>query len=98
MHHFTARLPEVSLHLPENYIGISTQTALQNGAFLGAILEMNGFIRLFASNYHPLNVILTGGDASFLFPNIEATIKHQEPHLTIHGLNHILTHNRPASN
>lgn len=98
MHHFTAQLPEVPLHLPENYIGASTQTALQNGAFRGAVHEINGFIRQFASDYQPIHVILTGGDASFLFPHLEADNKHMEPHLTIHGLNHILTYNRPAMN
>lgn len=98
MHHFTAQLPEVALQLPENYIGDSTQTALQNGAFRGAILEMNGFVRLFHSDYQPLQVILTGGDSNFLFSVIEATDKRLEPHLTLHGLNHILTHNRQALN
>lgn len=98
MHHFTAQLPEVSLHIPESYIGSSTQTALQNGAFLGAILEINGFIRRFSADYQPLDVILTGGDSSFLFPHLEAKNKQQEPHLTLYGLNHILTYNRPTSN
>ncbi len=98
MHHFTAQLPEVPLQLPESYIGFSTQSALQNGAFLGAILEMNGFIRLFGKDYQPLRVILTGGDSSFLFQGIDANNKQLEPHLTLHGLNHILTHNRQALN
>ena len=30
MHHFTARLPEVDLNMPADFIGHSTETALQN--------------------------------------------------------------------
>ena len=94
MHHFTARLPEVSLQMPTDFIGQSTETALQNGAFRGAILEIEGFIQLFQTQLSPLQVILTGGDATFLKPFLKATNVVIEPHLTLHGLNHILNFNR----
>ncbi len=93
MHHFTARLPEVSLQMPTDFIGQSTETALQNGAFRGAILEIDGFIQLFQAQLSPLQVILTGGDATFLKPFLKAANVEIEPHLTLHGLNHILNHN-----
>lgn len=95
MHHFTARLPEVDFDLPENPIGNSTQTALQNGAFLGAILEVKGFVQLIEQHLmQPLQVIYTGGDAPFL--NKFLSFKNQvvEQNLTLIGLNEILIKNK----
>lgn len=97
MHEFTARLPEVSQHLPSNFIGTSTETALQNGAFLGSLLEMKGFAALFETHYAPCIPVLTGGDAGFLFPHFHFPGKQLEPHLTLIGLHHILTYNHQAN-
>jgi type III pantothenate kinase len=81
MHHFTQRLPEVPLQFPDQPIGYSTETALQNGALLGMVHEMSGFIRTFAREMkHPapsasgasasaLHVVLTGGDGA-LFASV----------------------------
>jgi type III pantothenate kinase len=91
MHHFTARLPEVPLAMPENPVGNSTVTALQNGAFLGAALEIEGFVRLFEEKRPDLNVILTGGDADFFEPYLRIRKRTSEPDLTLLGLNHILS-------
>ncbi len=93
MHHFTARLPEVEMKMPEDSTGTSTETALQNGALLGAVLEVQGFIRLFEHKYGPLKVILTGGDAVFFKDRLTDTALILEPELTLFGLNHILEHN-----
>jgi len=94
MHHFTARLPEVPMEMPENTIGDSTQTALQNGAIRGAVLEIEGFTRLFQQQVAPLQVLLTGGDAAFLqgFLSIHHPDLICQPELTLFGLNHILRH------
>ena len=94
MHHFTARLPEVPMEMPEQAVGDSTQTALQNGAIRGAVLEIEGFVRLFGQQLSPLQIILTGGDAAFLLPFLSVSnpgILYQ-PDLTLFGLNHILRH------
>ncbi|MCB0528905.1 MAG: type III pantothenate kinase [Saprospiraceae bacterium] len=94
MHHFTARLPEVDMHMPEHFAGESTETALQNGALRGAVLELEGFVRLFNARYGPLKTIITGGDAGFFQPwlgQVQPLI--HEPDLTLYGLNHILLHN-----
>ena len=90
MHHFTARLPEVPLEMPAETIGQSTQTALQNGALRGAVLEMEGFVRLFQDKSSRIQVILTGGDAAFFAPHVRISDLKIEPHLTLIGLNHIL--------
>jgi type III pantothenate kinase len=97
MHHFTARLPEVEQHLPAQPIGIDTTSALQNGAFRGALLEIEGFARTFQRTINtPLRVLLTGGDAKWIerhteWPEgIEPII---EEHLTLIGLQAILAYN-----
>lgn len=91
MHHFTARLPEVEMRMPDLMVGNSTLTALQNGAFRGACLEMQGFIELFEAAYGPIKIILTGGDAQFFKSNLSVGTVEYVPDLTLIGLNHILS-------
>lgn len=94
MHTFTARLPEAPMQIPDESVGYSTETALQNGALRGAALEIEGFARLFLERAAPLMILLTGGDAEFF----STFLKHVPDirvmhHLTLHGLNHILEYN-----
>lgn len=92
MHHFTARLPEAPQEMPDDPVGNSTMTALQNGGLLGAALEIAGFVRLFRGQVEgPLRVILTGGDADFFRPHLNVRPLTVAPHLTLTGLNQILT-------
>ncbi|MFN0216566.1 MAG: type III pantothenate kinase [Saprospiraceae bacterium] len=93
MHQFTARLPEVSMELPADFIGHSTESALQNGAFLGASFEIRGFVEIFKQRFNSLNIILTGGDAKFFQPLLKVQNLRHEPHLTLYGLNNILIFN-----
>ena len=93
MHHFTARLPEVAMQLPTDYCGHSTETALQNGALRGASLEIEGFVQLFSTQYQPLRVVLTGGDAAFFQPVLDVPNLVTEADLTLYGLNNILIFN-----
>lgn len=96
MAHYTARLPEVDTDIPSHYVGDSTVTALQNGAFLGAILEVMGFYRMFnleRTRTEPMQVILTGGDADFLLRYLSFEQQIKEPNLTLIGLNYILDWN-----
>ncbi|MCS7035705.1 MAG: type III pantothenate kinase [Saprospiraceae bacterium] len=99
MHEFTARLPLAPMEMPADFIGDSTTTALQNGALLGATLEIEGFVQTFRRRFADLIVILTGGDATFFRPVLPFDLL-VEPQLTLHGLNHLLlfntaTHNQP---
>lgn len=93
MHAFTARLPEVPMKMPDQSIGYSTETALQNGALLGAVMEIMGFVALFGKGARPLQVLLCGGDAEFFAPHLPVEGLNVEPYLTLHGLNHILQYN-----
>jgi type III pantothenate kinase len=91
MHHFTARLPEVEIQLPDGIVGNSTETALQNGAFRGLLLEVEGFVRLFKAQLgKEIKVILTGGDVVFLAEHLHFEEQIVEPDLTLIGLNKVL--------
>ncbi|MEM1218043.1 MAG: type III pantothenate kinase [Bacteroidota bacterium] len=94
MQHFTARLPQPGRSDIHGLLGDSTNTALQNGAQLGAILEAEGFIKRCEATYGELNVILTGGDADFFDKYLKRNIFVNQ-NLVLHGLNQILIYNAP---
>ncbi|MEQ1747308.1 MAG: type III pantothenate kinase [Saprospiraceae bacterium] len=93
MHTFTARLPEAPMAMPDDAVGNSTETALQNGALRGAVLEIEGFARAYRERTGELTILLTGGDADFFKQHLNDPEIQVWPHLTLHGLNHILTYN-----
>lgn len=95
MHDYTARLPEAPLGLPDHIVGYSTETALQNGAFLGALLEIIGFVQLYSTKFEVQpRIIFTGGDAEFLFPRFSFPGQVLAPDLVLTGLNEILAYNK----
>lgn len=92
MHHFTAKLPWVEAGATQSWIGYSTKSALQNGAQLGLVLEVEGFIEKCKREFGKLNIIITGGDADFLKQQLKSQI-FINPDLVLQGLNKILNHN-----
>lgn len=92
MHTFTKRLPLVSWDaeapIPE---GNETQTAMLNGVLQGVINEIEGFIALNNKKESTLQVILTGGDANFLYKQLQNSIFAPQiitdPFLVLKGLN-----------
>jgi type III pantothenate kinase len=92
MQHFTARLPRPAAEIPENWVGDTTKTALQNGAFWGLCLEIQGYIDQLAANYPAINVLLTGGDADFFAKNLKSKIFVNQ-NLVLWGLNKTLNYN-----
>lgn len=92
MHHFTARLPETPRGDTESWIGASTRSAIQNGAQLGALLELEGYIRLARQHFGKLKVLVTGGDAEFFDKTLKRKI-FAHPDLVLVGLNKILEYN-----
>lgn len=92
MHHFTARLPDLSIAATDSTYGYDTPSAMRNGAQWGTVWEIEGTIDRFAEQFGPLTVILTGGDANFLAEKMKRKIfVHQ--HLVLLGLNKILDYN-----
>ncbi len=92
MHEFTANLPLVDFRKLKKDYGYSTVTAMRVGGQLGAVLEMDGFIRLYEAQYGRINTILTGGDAIFFDKNLKTKI-FVNHNLVFTGLNKILEYN-----
>ncbi len=98
MHHFTARLPQLKrpAKLPD-LVGKTTKQAMQSGALLGAINEMEGFIGAYRRQYGRIKVLLTGGSAIFFAKYLKTKI-FVDQNIVLSGLNQILIHNaaKPA--
>jgi type III pantothenate kinase len=97
MHHFTAKLPEVSLDGDTLLLGYDTESCMRGGAVLGAAAEIDGIIALYENQYPDFNAILTGGDMTLLANKIKNKI-FADPDLLFKGLNLILKHNVPQAN
>jgi len=74
LHQYTEKLPLVEAQFPENYIGNSTKTSIQNGVLQGIIHEIEGFIKQYSDDFENLTVILTGGDTIFLAKQLKSSI------------------------
>ena len=83
LHHFTAKLPllslsdlkkEADLITEPKLIGNSTQQSIHSGVINGLINEINGFISQYESQYLNFIIILTGGDTDFLAVRLKNTI------------------------
>lgn len=92
MHEYTARLPLVEPAWPESVFGDSTRHALQNGAGLGMIMEIEGIFRQAKNAFGEVLVVMTGGDAAFLAERLENQI-FVAPELVTQGLFQILAFN-----
>jgi type III pantothenate kinase len=83
LHHFTAKLPLLSLELFEEifkegethqFIGNSTPTSIHSGVLNGVQNEIEGFITQYQRVYPKFIIILTGGDTEFLANRLKNTI------------------------
>lgn len=70
MHRYTNRLPLVDPVEPTDPIGKKTYEAVSNGAVLGIMFEIEGYIRMFPES----KVIFTGGDAIFFAKQMKSAI------------------------
>lgn len=92
VHQFTGRLPMVDwdaeAEIPD---GTDTQNAIKNGVLQGIINEIEGFIALNNKKESTLKVIITGGDANFLYKQLQNSIFapqiSKNPYLVLKGLN-----------
>ena len=89
MHEKTARLPLSEPNFPSIAFGDSTIHALQNGACLGAVMEIEGLFHRARTEYGDVLLVITGGDAAFLATRLEYQI-FVEPELVLKGLFQIL--------
>jgi type III pantothenate kinase len=64
MHEMTSNLPFAEADPTISLIGVSTNSALQAGAFHGILLEIKAYVATLKQRTELINVILTGGDAN----------------------------------
>ena len=83
LHHYTAKLPLLSLELfeesskdsePHQFIGNSTSNSIHSGVLNGVQNEIEGFIAQYQRVYPKFIIILTGGDTEFLANRLKNTI------------------------
>ncbi len=92
LHYFTARLPLVERATNVDLHGNTTVSCIRSGVIYAVRLELQGFISAYTKKYHPLNVLLCGGDAIYFETKIKAAI-FAHSNLTLYGLNEILNWN-----
>jgi type III pantothenate kinase len=88
----TSALPLIEPKYNADYIGKSTETAMQNGIVYGTLLEMQSFIAMIKENIGEINVIITGGDAPF-FEDILNSKIFVHSFLVLEGLDVIINYN-----
>jgi type III pantothenate kinase len=74
MHNFTGKLPLLEPEKIEGFVGDSTKNSMLSGVLNGILLEINGFIDLYQSQYGKINIIMTGGDNSFFADKVKCPI------------------------
>lgn len=97
MHEFTGKLP--LLELPEDGIkltGDSTASCMLSGAVWGMVHEMNGIAQAYQQQYPGIQVLLTGGDATYLGKYVKNSIFAPHKEVVITGLLEILKNNLNA--
>lgn len=92
MHEYTGRLPLINWDANEEIPqGFDTISAMKNGVLQGIINEIEGYIALNNIKESALKVIITGGDANFLFKQLQNSIFApqliKDPYLVLKGLN-----------
>lgn len=95
LHTFTAKLPlvEVAPDRKAPVLGRSTEESIVAGTLGATTLALAGYVALYRERCPQLRVLLTGGDAHRL--DSTAGWEHV-PHLTLIGLNHIMTSSEQA--
>ena len=92
MSEFTASLPHLKPEVLKTLIGKSTTDAIHLGVITGVVAEIKSQIERFSQQFENLTVILTGGDAEFLFNQLKSGIFVRQNFL-LDGLNAILDYN-----
>jgi len=85
VNYYTAKLPLVKADSNVPLIGYDTATNILSGVILGIVYELNGFIDEYASKFDNFNVLLTGGDITYLASHFKNKI-FADPDLIFKGL------------
>lgn len=93
LHKFTSKLPLLTIHKPESFVGNSTKESINSGVVNGVIQEIDGVINQYNKKFLDLTVVLTGGDTNFLSKQLKSSIFANQNFL-LEGLNEILIFNK----
>ena len=74
LHSFTAKLPLLTVAIPNSLIGDSTFDSIHSGVVNGMVYEIDGFINEYRTKFSNFIIILTGGDTVFLAKRLKNTI------------------------
>ena len=89
---YTSNLPLIEFKEIDKLVGANTNDSLHIGVSNGIIGEIKEYIRSLKTKYRDLNVIITGGDFSFLLNKIKNAIFADRDFLA-YGLNYIIKYN-----
>lgn len=92
LHNQTANLPLLSIELPNDIIGDSTEQAMHSGVINGVLSEIDGNVNIYKTKYSDLTVILTGGNTKMLSKQLKSSI-FANSNFLLEGLNFILQYN-----
>ena len=92
----TENLPLVDLGDEVDLIGKNTIQCIQSGVINGVLLEIDGMINRYKSQFSDLKVLLTGGDFQLFDKGLKNSI-FADPDLVLKGLNEILDYNEAIS-
>lgn len=74
LNYYTAKLPLVKADANVPLMGYDTTTNITSGVILGLAKEIDGFIDAYREKYRNFNVVLTGGDITFLAHHLKNKI------------------------
>ena len=92
LHHFTAKLPELTIQKEFPVLGNDTDSSIISGVQVGVLSEIQTVITDFKKENDDLFVIITGGDTFFFENALKSTI-FADQDLVLKGLNEILKYN-----
>ena len=92
---FTSKLPLLKKSNQKKYPANTTEDCIHNGVIGGVVSEILTQIEIYKKKYQSVNVIVTGGDANFLFEPLNFAI-FVDRKFILKGLNFILNQNKKS--
>lgn len=93
LNRYTANLPLINPKEIDYFIGRNTEDSIHSGIINGIVGELNSAIDKYKSQFKEIRIILTGGDAKFLFNRIKNSIFANSNFLIL-GLNFLIELNK----